>query len=89
MKYNQEEFCFPYKNIVLNAHQSRCEGPSTTLCPLSLASMLSHSLNTAYTAHLVCQNFGYTKISYMLETLYEIGLQRAGIPKNGAAVLWA
>ena len=34
--------------------------------------VLSHSDNTAYTAHFVRPNFGFAETSYMLETLYEI-----------------
>mgnify|MGYP001290561976 CR=1 FL=1 len=31
---------------------------------------LTGSLNTAYTAHFVRQNFGFAETSYMLGTLY-------------------
>ena len=73
MKYNQEEFCFLYKNIVLNAHQGRCEDPSTTLRNPSVCSPLTRSPNIAYTAYSIRPNFSYAETSYMLGTLSEIG----------------
>jgi len=42
-------------------------------------SPLTGSPNTAYTAHFVRLNFGFAETSYMLETLYAIGLRRANL----------
>ena len=43
------------------------KGPSPAT--LRFASVLTHSNNTAYTAHFVRPNFGYAETSYMLGTL--------------------
>ena len=45
------------------------ENPSSTTLANFVGSVLSHSLNTAYTAHLVRLNFGYAETSYMLGSL--------------------
>ena len=46
----------------------RCPLPPTLRNP-SGCSVLSHSDNTACTAHFVRPNFGFAETSYMLETL--------------------
>jgi len=51
---------------------------SVAIAPL----VLSHSPNTAYTAHFVRPNFGYAESSYMLGTLYEMAAEMTTM-KNG------
>jgi len=72
MKYNQEEVCFLYKNIVLNAYQGRCEAPSTTLRNPSVCSPLTGSPNIAHTAYSIRPSFGYAETSYIRKTLYAV-----------------
>ena len=58
-----------------------CPSPAT----LRFASVLTHSDNTAYTAHFVHPNFGFAETSYMLETLYEMAVEKRNTT-NGSLI---
>jgi hypothetical protein len=62
-----------YLNFSLRMEQAGLiKTPSSTTLANFVGSVLSHSLNTAYTAHSVRPNFGYAETSYMVVQLYKI-----------------